>query len=63
MENHDQGIADSCKTFFHDFLQKCMYLEMCLFSMVLCSGFEKVVKVIQRTRPSARSRSGTYVSY
>ena len=29
MENQDQQIADSCKTFLEDFPQKCMYLEKC----------------------------------
>ena len=27
MENHDEEIVDSCKTFQHNFLQKCMYLK------------------------------------
>ena len=30
MKNRDQKITNDCKTFFEDFLQKCMYLKMCL---------------------------------
>ena len=44
MENHDQGIADSCKTFFHDFLQKCMYLEMCLSPWFYVQVLKKLLK-------------------
>lgn len=30
MENHDQAIAENCKSFLDQFLEKCLYLQICL---------------------------------
>jgi len=55
MENHDQGIVDSCKPFLDDFLQKCMYLEMCVSPEFSIHVLERLLKsfsepVIQSVR-------------
>jgi len=44
MENHDQGIVDSCKPFLDDFLQKCMYLEMCVSPEFYIHILERLLK-------------------
>ena len=44
MENHHQGIVDSCKPFLDDFLQKCMYLEMCVSPEFYIHILERLLK-------------------
>ena len=44
MKKHDPEIAESCKTFLQDFLQKCMYLEMCLSPSFYVQFLENLLK-------------------
>ena len=44
MKKHDPEIAESCKTFLHDSLQKCMYLEMCLSPWFYVEFLESLLK-------------------